>query len=366
MRIVELSTYREDCGIATYTEALTDALVGAGAGVTVLAPKLRRRARPIGEQPQRLWRRDAATLGEAMKTWSAIETIGPDVVHAQVNLGLFSARFLTTLSWKLRRAKIPFFVTLHERPGGTWFRDFRLRRLHRALSQAYLVVHNPLHASFFWREKLAIIPHGIFEPQPAPLDDAKRSLGIEPHRPVLAHFGFLHPDKGIGEVLEALDQFRRQGREDLLYWVGGGTFPTRESQAYLDFLRHRVRELELDAQVRITGEFASHEQVLAELRAADWIVLNYRVGQGQGTSGAARHALIAGRPLALSNAPIFDDLRDAAHTLRGDLSVELERLLADRDLTEQTQARARRFLRSRGWPEIARQHLRLFESQLRR
>jgi len=366
VRIVELSTFHETCGIATYTEALVDALAKEGADVDVLAPALRPGVEPRGEQPQRLWSLDHAKAREALATFREVRRRDGDVVHAQVNLGLFSPRFLALLGASCRAAGVPLFATLHGRGGGSLGRRLALWRTHLALVPAELIVHNAEHAAELARGRVHVVPHGLRPALPRDMRDARRALGLNPDRPVIASIGFLHPDKGIEPVLRALGELARSGRFDGSYTVVGGAFPASESRAYIERLRDVAREVGLEERLRMSGQFLPDAQVELELAAADFIVLNYATGNSQGTSGAARTALASGQPVAVSTAAIFDDVRDAVHTLRGRLSEELEKLLSDEHFTRAIAERGARYVRDHGWARVAEQHYELFERALRR
>src|SRR5579859_7027917 len=140
MRVVLLSTFHEQCGIATHSEGLVQGFEACGVEHEVLAPFRPRGDPGWGAQPQRLWNRNRAFGLEALRVVRAIEKIRPDVVHAQVNLSLFSSRVLYDIAWLLRRAKIPLVATVHGRKGGSWGRNFKLWRFSRALKHADLIV----------------------------------------------------------------------------------------------------------------------------------------------------------------------------------------------------------------------------------
>ncbi len=361
MRAVFLSTYHERCGIATYSEALVAALREAGADVRVIAPHL-----PAhdpgrdGDQPPRLWGRNRAFGFQAFRVAAAIEALRPDVVHAQVNLSLYSSRVLFVLAALLHRRGIPLVATLHGRRGGSWGRNFKLTRLHYALRHAHLVVHGEDHRAELDRLRVHVIPHGIEAVRPIPKDEARRAIGLDPRRPVVAHFGFLVPDKGIAEVLQSVAELRRGAVPDLYYWISGAVHGTAESRGHHDALRRRVTELGLDGHVHLSGEFVSDDRVRLELAAADWIALNYATGGSQGASGAVRRALTSGRPIAVSRASIFDDVRRATVTLDAPLTPAIGRLFAEPGLADETARRGAALVDEQSWPRVARRHLALY------
>ncbi len=364
LRIVMLSTFHEGCGIATYTEALGESLTKAGAKLVVLAPFLQPSGQAVGEQPPRLWARNRASVGQALATFRAVRAERPHVVHAQVNLGLFSIRFLAALCRLCRLSGIPFVATLHGRSGGRLDRRLGIAAMSRALAGATVVVHNEEHRRELSARRVVIIPHGIGSVAERPLADAKAELGLGRNRPVIAHFGFIHPDKGIEAVLRAVAELRSGAFPELSYRVVGGTFPTEQSRGHLQHLRGLAHALGLDDAVHLGGEFASDARVLAELAAADWVVLNYNTGQNQGTSGAARHAMRGGRPVAVSAAPVFDDLRHAAYTVTPPLAQDLTRMLTDTALSQETERRCREYCEENSWERVAARHLELYEKQV--
>jgi glycosyltransferase involved in cell wall biosynthesis len=194
--------------------------------------------------------------------------------------------------------------------------------------------------------------------------DARRAIGIAPADRVLAHFGFLMPDKGVLEVMRAVAALRASAYPDLRYWISGALFPSEESREYYDLLIRERARLRLDDAVHLTGEFVSHDDASRAMAAADWVVLNYRTGGAQASSGAVTRALASGTPVAVSTAPIFDDVRDAVHTIGDPLEQAIARLLDDRVLADRVRSRAAAFCAAAEWSRIARRHADLYRRVL--
>jgi glycosyltransferase involved in cell wall biosynthesis len=318
-----------------------------------------------GEQPPRLWSREHATLGEAREVGRYIRRTRPDVVHVQDNLGLVSARFLAGVTASSVTAGIPLVATLHGRRGRGLRRGRQFWSHVAAYGAAPLVVHNEAHRrELFPRPRVVVIPHGIATPAKPDVAAARAALGIAPDEWVLAHFGFLHPHKGVEPVLEALAALKRGGRR-VRFLVCGAVPPDGDGQRYLEQLRRRVAELGLDGEVLLDGKFLAAAELSGRLAAADWILLNYQSGGEQGTSGAVRTALESGRPTAVSEAAIFDDVRDAVHTVHGNLAGALEELARRPELAIQVAARARAHCEDGSWASVARRHLALYRSVVR-
>ncbi len=357
MRLAMLTTFHERCGIATYAEALIGALE-RNLDVTVLSPRRLAGDDGIGEQPPRLWNRNRAFAFEALRVRRAVLAARPDVVHLQVNLSLYSSRFLFALVRLLRR-DVPVVATLHGRGGGSLGRRFKIARLALGLAPAELVVHTTAHRDELGRDRVTVIPHGIDPVTPRTRAEARAELGIDPERPVLAHFGFLVPDKGVQEVLRAVAELRAR-HPRLLYWVAGAVYGSEESRAYAAALRREAAALGIEDAVHFAGEFLPKERAILELTAADWVVLNYASGGNQGASGAVRFALTSGRPVAVSRAPIFDDVAPGVHRMEGPLAPALERLLGDAALADATLERGRAFAAAQSWARVAEAHAVLY------
>ncbi len=279
----------------------------------------------------------------------------------QVSLGLTSPRFLYVLAKLCQRARLPLIVTLHDRDGGDRLRRWELPAppCSRCATRTSSCT-SPTSATNSRANRVHVIPHGIWSIAERSTERAKLELGLSPTAPIVSHFGFLHPDKGIEEVLHAIAELRAQAFPDLTYRVCGGTFPTAASREYLARLRAEVRALGLEGAVHLTGEFLSEERTTLELQAADLLLLNYRTGNNQGASGAGRRALAVGRALAVSKAPIFDDMRSAVYTLERPLTEEIRTLLQQPELREQLAARSSAYRAERSWSRIALLHARLY------
>ncbi|GAC1542581.1 MAG: hypothetical protein NVS3B10_31230 [Polyangiales bacterium] len=367
MRVALLTTFHQRDGIATYSENLVEALGARGVEVEVLAPKLRDGDAALGPQPARLWNANRAFGLEAFGVLRAIERARCDVVHLQVNLSLFSSRVLFMIV-KLARARgLPVVATLHGRQGGSLGRRFKMWRLLAGLRGAQLVVHNEGHAAelaALGHRDVQVIPHGMPPIERRSLVDARRALGLDPTRKVIAHFGFLVPDKGVREVLEAVAALRASRVPSLFYWISGAVFRSDESQRCFADLDETVTRLGLRDHVHLDGAFVPHDQAIGALQAADWIVLNYRTGNAQGSSGAISRAFASGRPVAVSEAPVFDDVRGAAHTLRGELATALGDALEDEALGREVMARTAVYCEEASWPRVAERHAALYEALL--
>ena len=115
MNIVLVSTYKTDCGIATYTENLAKALKADGHSVYVFAELTKTKKLPSTETDEcgitifRSWHRQmvyGAQLG-LRSIVKSLEKSKPDVVHISHEFGIFPDENLWALVRDLNSLEIP-------------------------------------------------------------------------------------------------------------------------------------------------------------------------------------------------------------------------------------------------------------------
>lgn len=166
-----------------------------------------------------------------------------------------------------------------------------------------------------------------FRPPTAPeRDAARRSFGLPPDATVLVSLARHEPSKGLVDLVEAAALVRRN-HPDTVVLIAGRTGATTAA------LEARIRELDLEGTVRLLGDLADPERVLA---AADVFVLPSR---REGTSGATIEAMATGLPIVATAVEgltgITIDGRNALLAPVADpaaLAAAVDRLLADAPL----------------------------------
>ena len=135
-------------------------------------------------------------------------------------------------------------------------------------------------------------------------------------RPVVGTFGFLLPHKGTLELVKALDPLRAEF-PDLLLVALCARYPHVESKEYEDQIRAEIAARGMEDSVLLVTEYLADEVARTLLRGADVIVLPYQE-TGESSSAALRFILPLGRPVVVTDAPIFSDSRDALLVVDGD------------------------------------------------
>jgi glycosyltransferase involved in cell wall biosynthesis len=167
------------------------------------------------------------------------------------------------------RAGVPVVVTA-EMAVDLWKgrRDLAIDR--RLAHWCDRVVANSHAVAEFYRkagvpgDRLTVIPSGIADEEPPPVDPAevRAALGVPPAAPVALFAGRLAAQKGVDDLVAALDLLQHV-RPDLHTWIAGDG-PLREQ------LETTARAFRLDGRVRFLGH---RDDVPRLLAAADLLVL---------------------------------------------------------------------------------------------
>jgi len=211
MRVNFVSTYKIRCGVATYSEFLTEELKK----ITKL------RILPI---------KKPAPLSPIYWKWLAMNArTKTDIIHVQFNYELFgkssfwtyfnSLLFFYTIFFLNTFKKIPVILTFHEIfPAG--------RKLVRSTDKIYkradaFIVHTEeakkaLEARGY--KNIYVVPHGVYnKPVFLPQEECRKKLGL-PNKKILTIFGFVNPFKNYEFAFEVLKNLPK----DYFLLIAGG------------------------------------------------------------------------------------------------------------------------------------------------
>ncbi|MFN8204019.1 MAG: glycosyltransferase [Solirubrobacteraceae bacterium] len=360
-------------GVASYTANLAEALAGAGAEVTVVAPVEPGAPADQRDGRVRVQRRFALGARALDRAVRAACATGARTVHLQHETFLYGGPTavpgLVAALRRLRRGRggrVGSVVTMHHvvAPGAV---DARFIRLHRvrtpaAVARAGLavvresvrrqadavVVHEPAFAAAV--PGATVVPHGIEVAATTERAAARRALGVRDDRLTVLCFGFVAPYKGLEMALDAA----RHAGDAVQVVVAGGPHP-RVGDAYAAGLRREHGD-----HARFTGRVPDAD-VAAWFAAADVALFAYP--QPVSSSGALALALAHGTPVLLS--PELAACAGAPARLVAPrdpraLAGALRTLVGDRAGLGELAATARTMTADREWPAVARRHLELY------
>ncbi|NVI88372.1 glycosyltransferase [Actinomadura sp. BRA 177] len=301
MRILFASPYppARD-GIGTYTQILGGALRAAGHEVAVVAVRADQGAgrEVIGA---------LGPWGATDRLRSAVADFDPDLVHVQFAVPAFGARTPALVRWlaELARIPVPIVTTLHEPSRDTALLHGPGRALYRRIARLsdHLIVHTkgaldtltgPLAVSH-----AEVIPH-FSTPPPEPVstaDELRERFGLGAARLLLA-FGYIHVDKGLNDLVQALVlMHRRDSRtlRDVRLVVAGAVRPRSgpfrvfeaRDRLHLALVRRSAKRGGVADRLVFTG-FVPGDDIAAWFDAAETVVLPYRKAEQSGVANLAR------------------------------------------------------------------------------
>ncbi|MCH8004648.1 MAG: glycosyltransferase family 4 protein [Planctomycetes bacterium] len=289
-----------ECGIATFTTDLTDAvaeLIGS-AGVFVVPVN----DIPEGyDYPDRVWfqivEKEIASYRRAAEF---LNINNVDVVSLQHEFGIFGGPGGSHILALLRELRMPMVTTLH-----TILRepDSARRVVMDELAELSdkLVVMTVRGAEILREvysvdnDKIEIIPHGIHDVPFVDPSFYKDKFGVE-GKNVLLTFGLLGPGKGIEHAIAALPAIIKRHPETV-YIILGATHPTlkrQQGEIYRLSLQQLARELGVERNVIFHNRFVSLGELTEFLGAADLYVTPF-LNTAQVVSGTLAYAVGAGK-----------------------------------------------------------------------
>ncbi|MBW2105008.1 MAG: glycosyltransferase [Deltaproteobacteria bacterium] len=378
MNICYISTFPpEMCGIGTYTNYLTNALldIDDGISVTVLARK-------GGEQrkSERLTVIPSFSAGDYTDVLINLRHLRADIIHIQHEFGLFPAEenFLKFLK-EIKANKYPLILTLHtvyathtlNMPGIDVDIEEYNCKIGDIVDCEIVHLDRPLRRVLLRmgiaKEKLEIIPHGtkLF----ALIDSyqAKERLGLPAGKLILS-FGFISKGKNQLSLIEALPLILKNVSDAYLFIAGYSRVMDPDDLSYIKLCKEKARELNIEDRVIFSDDFIAEKDLPLVFSAADCCCYLYNEENRSG-SGAIHIALGSGRPIIASRIPKFEEelmknVSDEILCLPNNIEAIAEitvRILNDKKFTNAIVRSIRKYAIDTSWEEIAKKHLILYQ-----
>lgn len=344
------------CGLATFTAALTDALLASGAAVGIV--------RVADGSPSS----DPRIIGELRNgaptsVQQATEALSRcDVAIVQHEYGLYGGQDGDDVVDILRDLTVPSVVVAHTvllEP--TDHQRAVLEAVAEAAGALVVMTEAARHrlcSGFDIDEaKVTTIPHGATVPAP------RHPLFPPSARPLLLSWGLLGRGKGIEWAIDAMAQLADIEPRPR-YVVAGRTHPkvvAFEGEAYRDMLIERAWANRVAASVTFDAAYRDVRSLTQLIQDAAVVVLPYD-SRDQVTSGVLVDAVAAGRPVVATAFPHAVELLSSGaglvvpHEDPAALGVAIRRVLTEPDLAAAMTAEAARLAPALGWPAVAEQY----------
>lgn len=301
MRIGFVSTYPPiECGIATYTRDLNEALRRARNETFVMS-----QFGAQGEQVFPVYQPESTSFASDLFYTSVRMT--PDVMHIQHEYGLFGPQRgveVVELLLRYRLAGVPVVTTIHTVYDEV-SEEERLILKYLVDESSAVIVHEEFQRETLGRyfdigKKVHVIEHGVR--RVPPIVDAKQKLDLVGKKVVML-CGYFRASKGFHKIIDILPELCKRD-EDLVLVMAG---KARGIDAF-EYQRELYEKLNnsplLDRIVFLRGQFPQHtfDTILS---AADVVVLPYEKGA---QSGMMCQCFALGRPVVVSPLRAFRNL----------------------------------------------------------
>lgn len=358
-RVAVLGTYPPtQCGIATFTQSLVNAMLIKQAEVGVVRLVDAYEPRPSSAViHQHINGQGINGTANVMNRY--------DAVIVQHEFGIYGGSDGEEVLELLERVHVPKIVVLH-----TVLRDSS--RHQREVMQGLLdladvlvtmtnTAREALIADYQVNpKKVFVIPHGSADLR-APDMSVKKSM-----RPTILTWGLISQGKGIEWGIEALAQLGDLSPRPR-YVVAGQTHPkvlVREGERYRNQLLQKATRFGVEDDVIFVDRYLDSQSLKHLVQAADIVLLPYD-SHVQATSGVLVEALVAGKPIVATRFPhSLELLGDGTGELvnqcdPNDMAQSLRRIFTDipyaRKLRSATAHKTPKFL----WSTVGQDYLKL-------
>ncbi|MGN8552480.1 UNVERIFIED_CONTAM: glycosyltransferase [Microbacterium sp. SLM126] len=347
------------CGLATFTESLSDALVHGGDEEGTIVRAL---DQPEGRAPHparaRSRVRTELIAGDGLSTLRATMALNScEVAIVQHEYGIYGGRDGDQVLEVLAAVKVPTIVVLHTVLVAPT--PHQREVLTQVCRLASVVVVMTVHA----RENLAahygvdlghvqVIPHGV---KHVALSESEPHSGRR-----IVTWGLLSPGKGIEWGIRALAQLT-----DLTprveYIVAGQTHPkvlAHAGESYRTSLARLADEVGVASSVRFDGDYLGARQLAALIASADVVLLAYD-SVDQATSGVLAEAVAAGVPVVATGFPHAVELLSGgagtvvSHRDPDDIARALREILTESSVGRRMREAALRETNETTWSAVA-------------
>jgi len=334
LKIAFVTTWRQKCGIASYSENLARAISKLGAEVYIV------RIPRFGQRSPELFQGIVDSI--------PVDKV--DLIHCQHEYGLWT-NFEKQFFEALRRLGKPIVTTMHS------VGNFMLDREIISRSDR-VIVHNEFCARRLEGPSV-IIPHGsLGYVKCPPAAECKDRWGIQAKAPIVGYLGYISAGKRVDVLVEAMRAVPNAG-----LMVAGGWF-TEEDTEYINKTKEWSLQM-LPSRCQWTG-YVPDDLLPIAYGAMDIVVYPPRLAT---ESGALITALSHGKATIASQLPPFveKEKKGALMTFTDaeDLSEKIRQLLKDNGLRKKLEAGARKYAEETRWfPNVAKLHLSLYESTI--
>jgi polysaccharide biosynthesis protein PslF len=379
IRVIYVSTYiPRECGIATYTKDLTNA-------INLLNPYCLADIVAVDDKDLNgtdytyPWEVKYKIAQNNLQSWlnaaSYINQSGADVVVMQHEFGIYSSSAGSAGEHAVpfvEAIKKPLVVTLHTvLPNPTEIQRHNMVKIARRADAITVMVQAAVDILVkeygIDEHKIVVIPHGVPDIGFTSPKRAQRRLGLEDTF-VISGFGLISKGKGYEYAIKAMPQILEKHPKTRLF-ILGETHPVvmrREGDKYRRGLVKAAKDLKLGSAVKFVNRYLTLGEILDYLKATDIYITPF-IGLEQITSGTLSYAVGAGKVCVSTPYRYAEEVLGSERGVlvppkdSSALAEAIIELLDKPDRRLKLSKKAYAYGRNMIWPSVALRHLDLFE-----
>ncbi|QQG50317.1 MAG: glycosyltransferase family 4 protein [Candidatus Berkelbacteria bacterium] len=379
VRVIYVSTYiPRECGIATYTKDLTNAinLLNPYCLADIVAIDDRDMNKTNYRYP---WEVKYKIQQNSPKSWreaaAYINQSSAEIVHFQHEFGIYSSsagsagEHAVLLAEAVNKPIVVTFHTVLPRPSKAQLASVRkLAKLATAITvMVGAAVKLLVDVYGIDEKKIVVIPHGVPDIGYTTTKGAKEYLGLG-DATIISGFGLLSEGKGYEYAIEAMPAIVKQNSNVKLLIIGE-THPVvlrHQGEAYRHKLHALIKKLKLSRSVKMVNRYLTLGEIIDYLKATDIYITPF-LGLEQITSGTLSYAIGAGKVCVTTPyryaEEVVDDDRGVLVPPRDScaMAATINDLLAHPRKCSIMSKKAYAYGRNMIWPSVALRHLDLFE-----
>lgn len=212
-----------------------------------------------------------------------------------------------------------------------------------------------------YEKKIVVIPHGV------DTSTASRKTRTEKEKINLLFTGFIRKNKGIEELIEAINLLDKKTREKLKVIIAGSPH-IGDGTSYYTKIRSMIKKYSLEKTIKLKIEFIPENKLNKLLENADIITLPYKDFFYE-ASGVLARAMGYGKPLICTNIPKFSsELKNKVDAIiippgdKNSLAKAIKTLIENKELQLKLANNLRKRAKLREWRKIAQKHIKLYLS----
>lgn len=307
--IATISTYNSKCGIATYCDELFNKEINTKE-IKVYAPHESDYIESFKEDfVERSWTKGFRNnVGQFDKVLHLINRDEINVLIIQFQHTWYDYNELKSFIKKLNTKNVKVILELHNSSEvDVNEKDFQYTtitnlkdvgpNIDRILVHSANDLNNMKNLGLI--DNVALMPHGV------KVENFDKFHELDDEKFTISTFGFCLPQKGIIELVQALDMMKQKNINVHLS-IYAAIFPDPISEKYASDIKLKIHELNLQDDVVFNTEFREMLDIKKDLASSDIVVYPYQ-DNNESVSGAVRVGLSIGKSVLVTNIRMFEE-----------------------------------------------------------